>query len=72
MVYVNQYGKQIKTTHKVVQQASTSKVLELLHIDLMDPMQVESIAGRKYIFVCVNDFSRFTRVNFIRKKSITC
>ena len=71
MVYVNQYGKQIKTTHKVVQQASTSKVLELLHMDLMGPMQVASIADKKYIFVCVNDFSRFTRVNFIRKKSDT-
>ena len=30
-----QYGKQIKTTCKIVQQAFTSKVLELLHIDLM-------------------------------------
>ena len=66
-----QYGKQIKTTHKVVQQASTSMVLELLYMDLMGPMQVESIASKKYIFVCVDDFSRFTAVNFRREKSDT-
>ena len=55
-----QHGKQLKTTHKVVQHTFTSKVLELLHIDLMGPMQVESIAGKMYIFVCVDDFNRFT------------
>ena len=47
-----QFGKQLKTTHKVVQQISTTRVLELLHMDLMDPMQVESIACKRYIF-CV-------------------
>ena len=66
-----QHGKQLKTTHKVVQHTSTSKVLELLHMDLMGPMQVESIAGKRYIFVCVDDFSRFTWVSFIREKSYT-
>ena len=44
-----QHGKQLKTTHKVVHRTSTSKVLELLHMDLMGLMQVESIAGRNYI-----------------------
>ena len=55
-----QHGKQLKTTHKVIQQTSTSKVLELLHMDLMGPMQVESITSKRYIFVCENDFSIFT------------
>ena len=44
-----QHGKQLKTTHKVVHRTSTSKVLELLHMDLMGLMQVESIVGRNYI-----------------------
>ena len=34
-------------------------------------MQVECIVGKKYIFVCVDDFLRFTWVNFIREKSDT-
>ena len=66
-----QYGKQLKTTHKVVQHTSTSKVVELLHINLIGPMQVESIADKRYIFVSVDDFSKFTWVYFIREKSDT-
>ena len=66
-----QHGKQLKTTHKVVQYTSTSRVLKLLHMDLMGPMQIESIAGKRYIFVYVDDFSRFTWVAFIRENSDT-
>jgi len=49
----------------------TSKVLELLHMDLMGPMQVESISGKRYVLVVVDDYSRFTCVNFIGEKSDT-
>jgi len=49
----------------------TSKVLELLHMDLMGPMQIESIGGKRYVLVVVDDFSRFTWVNFIRETSDT-
>jgi len=66
-----QIGKQKKVSHKVLQQISTTQVLELLHMDLMGPMQVESIAGKKYVFVCVDDYSRYTWVDFIREKSDT-
>jgi len=38
-------------------------------MDLMGPMHVESIGGKRYILVVVDDFSRFTWVNFIREKS---
>jgi len=31
-------------------------------------MQVESIGGKRYAFVVVDDFSMFTWVNFIREK----
>ena len=43
--------------------------LELLHMDLMGPMQVESLGGKRYAFVVVDDYSRYTWVNFIREKS---
>ena len=36
-----QIGKHTKMSHKKLQHLTTSKVLELLHIDLMRPMQVE-------------------------------
>jgi hypothetical protein len=36
---------------------STSKVFELLHIDLFVPTTYASIDGNKYGFVIVNDFT---------------
>ncbi|GAA0153467.1 hypothetical protein LIER_37682 [Lithospermum erythrorhizon] len=40
-------------------------------MDLMGRMQVESIGGKKYVYICVDDFSRYTWVEFIREKSVT-
>jgi len=37
----------------------------------MGPMEVESIGGKRYAFVVVDDFSRFIWVKFIREKSDT-
>lgn len=34
----------------------------------MDLMQVESLYGKRYDFVCVDDFSRYTWVKFIKEK----
>ncbi|MCI73221.1 gag-pol polyprotein, partial [Trifolium medium] len=36
-----QIGKQTKMSHQKLQQLATARVLELLHMDLMGPMQVE-------------------------------
>ncbi|GAA0156054.1 hypothetical protein LIER_13637 [Lithospermum erythrorhizon] len=49
----------------------TTKVLKLLHMDLMGPMQVESVAGKNYVYVCVDNFSRYTWIEFIKEKSYT-
>ena len=38
-------------------------------MDLMGPMHVESIVRKRYIFVCADDFSRYTWVEFLREKS---
>jgi len=37
----------------------------------MMPMQVANIGDNRYVLVVVDDFSRFTWVNFIRGKSDT-
>ena len=55
-------------SHKMVQHPSTIRVLELLHMDLIGPMQVESIGGKMHVFVCVDDYSRFIWVTFVREK----
>lgn len=64
-----QIGKKTKMSHPKLQHQTTSKVLELLHMDLMGPMQVESLGGKRYAYVTVDNFSRFTWVNFIKEKS---
>ncbi|KAK2364020.1 putative mitochondrial protein [Trifolium repens] len=64
-----QIGKQIRMSHPMLEHQTTSKVLELLHMDLMGPMQVESLGGKRYALVVVDDYSRYTWVNFIREKS---
>nr|GEX76105.1 integrase, catalytic region, zinc finger, CCHC-type, peptidase aspartic, catalytic [Tanacetum cinerariifolium] len=45
--------------------------LYLLHMDLYGPMCVESVNGKKYILVIVDDYSRFTCVKFLRSKDET-
>ncbi|KAK2451628.1 putative mitochondrial protein [Trifolium repens] len=64
-----QIGKQTRMSHPMLEHQATSRTLELLHMDLMGPMQVESLGGKRYAFVVVDDFSRYTWVNFIRDKS---
>ena len=51
-----------------MQHPSTTRVLELLHMDLMGPMKVESLGGKRNAFVCVDDISRFSWVQFLREK----
>nr|GEW17346.1 retrovirus-related Pol polyprotein from transposon TNT 1-94 [Tanacetum cinerariifolium] len=45
--------------------------LNLLHMDLRGPMRVAKINGKKYIFVIVDDYSRFTWTLFLRSKDET-
>nr|GEZ20406.1 retrovirus-related Pol polyprotein from transposon TNT 1-94 [Tanacetum cinerariifolium] len=42
--------------------------LHLLHMDLCGPMGIASINGKRYILVIVDDYSRYTWVQFLRSK----
>ena len=67
-----QMGKQTKSTHPKVNVVATSRPLELLHMDLMGPMRIESMGRKRYIMVVVDDFSRYCWVKFLTKKSEAC
>lgn len=54
-----QLGKQTRTSQKSYSYIRTSFRLELLHMDLIGQTQVESLGGKWYIFVCVDDYFRF-------------
>ena len=55
-------------SHKMMKHPSTIRVLELLHLDLLGPMQVESLGEKRYSFFCGDDYSRFSWVSFLREK----
>ena len=48
---------------------TTIRILELFHMDLIRLMQVESLGGKRYDFVCVDDFSRYSWIHFLKEKS---
>nr|GEU52742.1 hypothetical protein [Tanacetum cinerariifolium] len=61
-------GKSNKKSHKPKSEDTNQEKLYLLHIDLCGPMRVESVNGKKYILVIVDDYSRFTWVKCLRSK----
>ncbi|GJY97114.1 retrovirus-related pol polyprotein from transposon TNT 1-94 [Tanacetum coccineum] len=66
-----QLGKSKKHTHKPKPENTNLEVLNTLHMDLCGPMRVQTINGKKYILVIVDDYSRFTWVKFLRLKDET-
>ncbi|GJR46306.1 retrovirus-related pol polyprotein from transposon TNT 1-94 [Tanacetum coccineum] len=66
-----QLGKSKKYTHKPKSENTIMEVLHTLHIDLCRPIRVQSINGKKYILVIVDDYSRFIWVKFLRSKDET-
>ena len=64
-----QLGKETKAKHPGTQTLATSRPLELLHLDFMGSTRTESLEGKRYIMVVVNDFTRYTWVILLRSKS---
>jgi len=51
--------------------AQKTEVLELVHSDLMEPVDVESWGGSRYVFTIVDDASRYVFVKFLKHKNQT-
>ena len=64
-----QIGKQVKSKHPPITEVQTSRPLELLHIDLMGPARVQSLGGKRYILIVVDDFTRYTWIVLLRDKA---
>nr|GEZ60354.1 hypothetical protein [Tanacetum cinerariifolium] len=64
-------GKSTKKIHKPKSEDTNQEKLYLLHMDLCGPMRVESVNGKKYILVIVDDYSQFTCVKLLRSKDET-
>ncbi|KAJ9536171.1 hypothetical protein OSB04_un000651 [Centaurea solstitialis] len=63
-----QMGKMKRSSHKSKTESSCQSPLEMLHMDLCRPMRIQSISGKKYILVMVDEYSRYTWLEFLRMK----
>ena len=64
-----QASKQVANTHPTKAYMSTTRVLELLHMDLFGPTTYKSLGGNLYCLVIVDDYSRYTWVFFLHDKT---
>ncbi|GKA70455.1 retrovirus-related pol polyprotein from transposon TNT 1-94, partial [Tanacetum coccineum] len=64
-------GKQAHASHKAKNIVSTTRFLELLHMDLFGPSAVRSYEGNRYTLVIVDDYSRYTWTRFLKDKTET-
>nr|GEV28284.1 putative ribonuclease H-like domain-containing protein [Tanacetum cinerariifolium] len=64
-------GKIHQKHHKSKTAFASNKPLYLLHMDLCGPMRVQSINGKRYVLVVVDDYSRYTWVFFLYLKDET-
>ncbi|GJT76378.1 retrovirus-related pol polyprotein from transposon TNT 1-94 [Tanacetum coccineum] len=62
-------GKQAHASHKAKNVVSTTKCLELLHMDLFGSSAVWSYGGNLYTLVIVDDYSRYTWTRFLKNKT---
>src|SRR3954464_3594574 len=63
-------GKLHEKAHPPTTIIYSKRPLELLHLDLFGP-PFDSLGGRKYCLVIVDDYSRYTWVYFFKRKSKT-
>ncbi|GJX59637.1 zf-CCHC domain-containing protein [Tanacetum coccineum] len=62
-------GKQAHASHKAKNVVSTTRCLELLHMDLFGPSAVRSYRGNHYTLVIVDDYSMYTWTRFLKDKT---
>ncbi|GJX73317.1 retrovirus-related pol polyprotein from transposon TNT 1-94 [Tanacetum coccineum] len=64
-------GKPKRSTFKTKTVLSSKGQLNLIHMDLCSPMLIESINGKKYILVIVDEYLRYIWTHFLRSKDET-
>ncbi|GKB53264.1 retrovirus-related pol polyprotein from transposon TNT 1-94 [Tanacetum coccineum] len=65
-------GKQAHASHKAKNIVSTTRCLELLHMDLFGPSAVRSYGGNRYTLVIVDDYSRKPTLDYFRVFGSKC
>jgi hypothetical protein len=63
-----QQGKQTKTRFKS-KEYSTTRPLEIVHIDIVGPTTTKGLKGERYFMLLVDYYTRMTAVCFLKNKS---
>nr|GFA61289.1 retrovirus-related Pol polyprotein from transposon TNT 1-94 [Tanacetum cinerariifolium] len=61
-------GKFHRKYHKSKTAFASNKPLYLLYMDLCGPMRIQSINGKRFMLVVIDDYSRYTWVFFLHSK----
>nr|GFA72967.1 hypothetical protein [Tanacetum cinerariifolium] len=61
-------GKSKRASYPPKPVPNSRQMLHLLHMDLCGPIRIASINGKWYVLVIVDDYSRYTWVQFLRSK----
>nr|GEX33493.1 retrovirus-related Pol polyprotein from transposon TNT 1-94 [Tanacetum cinerariifolium] len=68
LCFACEQGKIHRKHHKSKMAFASNKPLYLLHMDLCGSMSVQSINGKRYVLVVVDDYSRYIWVFFLHSK----
>ncbi|CAN1149827.1 Retrovirus-related Pol polyprotein from transposon TNT 1-94 [Linum perenne] len=64
-------GKHTRSSFKSKNNISSSRTLELIHMDLFGPANIMTLGGKYFCFVLVDDFSRYCWIYLLRTKDET-
>ena len=62
-------GKSHRTAIPKISNSRASQPLELVHSDVCGPIETESVGGARYFVSFIDDYSKWTVVYFMRRKS---
>lgn len=62
-------GKMTVTSFPSASVTKTTRVLELIHSDVIGPMQTVSVGGARYVLTFVDDYSKHVSVYFLKTKA---
>ncbi|XP_070049192.1 uncharacterized protein [Nicotiana tomentosiformis] len=61
-------GKRVGSSFKCKKVVTTTRTMELVHMDLCGPMRTLSRGGKRYVMVLIDDYSRFTWTLYLTSK----
>ena len=63
------HGKMHRLPHTALKNIKSKDKLQLVHTNVCGPMQTQSFGGSSYFITFTDDYSRYCKTYFLRKKS---